>query len=58
MREGMNALEKSNTWEIVDKPKREEHCSLQMDFKYKANGSLERYKARFVAKRLHPRSRD
>ncbi|XP_024031087.1 uncharacterized protein LOC112094465 [Morus notabilis] len=52
MREEMDALEKNKTWEIVDKPKGKNlvGCKWVFSLKYKADGSLERYKARFVAK--------
>ena len=53
MREEMSALEKNKTWEIVDKPKGKNivDCKWIFTWKYKADGSLERYKARLVAKR-------
>ena len=48
----MSALEKNKTWEIVEKPKGENivDCKWIFTLKYKANGSLERHKARLVAK--------
>ena len=53
MREKMSALEKNKTWEIVERPKRKNivDCKWIFTLKYKADGSLERYKARLVAKR-------
>lgn len=51
MREEMNALEKNKTREIVDQPKGKNLVGFKWVFtlKYKADGSLERYKARLVA---------
>ena len=48
----MKALEKNKTWELVDLPvgKRPFRCKWVYTIKYKANGSLERYKAGLVAK--------
>ena len=52
MREEMSALEKNKTWEIVERPKGKNivDCKWIFTLKYKADGSLERHKARFVAK--------
>ncbi|RDY10287.1 Copia protein, partial [Mucuna pruriens] len=52
IKEEMNALERNNTWEMVDKPKGKiiVDCKWVFIMKYKANSSLERYKARLVAK--------
>jgi hypothetical protein len=52
MREEMSALEKNRTWEIVDKPDEKNIgcCKWIFTLKYKANESLERYKARLIAK--------
>lgn len=52
MREEMDALKKNKTWEIVDKPKGKNlvGCKWVFTLKYKADGSLERYKVRLVAK--------
>ncbi|RDX76610.1 Copia protein, partial [Mucuna pruriens] len=49
---GMNALEKNNTWEMVDMPKRKNivDCMWIFTVKYKVDGSHERYKARLVTK--------
>ena len=49
----MQALEKNNTWEIVDLPKGKKSvgCKWVFTFKYEADGSLERYKTRLIAKR-------
>ncbi|XP_022893968.1 uncharacterized protein LOC111408439 [Olea europaea var. sylvestris] len=52
MREEMSALEKNKTWEIVDTPRGKNivDCKWIFTTKYKADGSLERYKARLVVK--------
>jgi len=52
MREEMDALEKNQTWEIVEKPKGKNlvGCKWVFTLKYKADGSLERYKTQLVAK--------
>ena len=52
MREEMSALEKNKTWEIVERPKGKNivDCKWIFTLKYKADGSLERHKARLVAK--------
>lgn len=48
----MKALENKYTWELVDKPKGKKivGCKWIFTIKYKALGSLERYKVRLVAK--------
>ncbi|RVW98769.1 Retrovirus-related Pol polyprotein from transposon RE1 [Vitis vinifera] len=52
MREEMSALEKNKTWEIVERPKGKNivDCKWIFTLKYKADGSLERHKARLIAK--------
>lgn len=46
----MQAMEKNNTWEIVDLPgKRLVGCKWVFTLKYKADDSLERYKVKLVA---------
>ena len=52
MREEMSALEKNKTWEIVERPKGKSIVDSKWIFtlKYKVDGSLERHKARLVAK--------
>ena len=52
MREEMSALERNKTWEVVELPKGKKTvgCKWVFALKYKADGSLERYKARLVAK--------
>ena len=49
--EEMNALRKSGTWEIVDllKIKKTVGCKQVFTVKCKADGSIEKYKARLVA---------
>ena len=46
------ALEKNGTWEIVQKPedKSPMGCKWVFTIKYKSDGSIERYKARLMAK--------
>ena len=53
MRKKMRALEKNKTWEIVERPKRKNivNCKWIFTLKYKVDGSLERHKARLVAKK-------
>jgi len=48
----MSALEKNQTWEIVDRPldKKSVGCKWVFSLKYKSDGTLDRYKARLVAK--------
>ncbi|RVW38197.1 Retrovirus-related Pol polyprotein from transposon RE1 [Vitis vinifera] len=48
MREEISALEKNKTWEIVERPKGKNivDCKWIFTLKYKADGSLERHKAR------------
>ena len=50
--EEMNALKKNDTWEIVELPKGKKvvECKWVFTIKSKANGSVERYKVRLVAK--------
>ncbi|BBN67319.1 transposable element gene [Prunus dulcis] len=48
----MEALQKNNTWDIVDLPKgtKPVGCRWVFTVKYNADGTVERYKARLVAK--------
>ena len=48
----MGALEKNETWEIVERLKRKNiiDCKWIFTLKYKINGSLERHKTRLLAK--------
>ena len=50
--EEMNALERSGTGELVDLPKEKRTigCKQVFTVKCKANGNIERYKARLIAK--------
>ena len=52
MNEEMSALEKNQTWEIVNRPsdKKAVGCRWVYNVKYKSDGTLERNKARLVAK--------
>jgi len=52
MNEEMSALEKNQTWEIVDRPldKKSVGCKWVFSLKYKSDGTLDCYKARLVAK--------
>jgi len=50
----MAALEKNNTWDLVPLPKGKHSvgCKWVYTLKYKSGGSLDRYKARLVAKAI------
>ena len=50
--EEMRALEKNQTWELIDMPKEKRivGCKWMFTVNFKSNGSLERYKAHLVAK--------
>ena len=52
MREEIDALRKNNTWELVPKPKGAElvTCKWVYKLKTKADGTIERHKARLVAR--------
>ncbi|KAJ0818200.1 putative RNA-directed DNA polymerase [Helianthus annuus] len=52
MNQEMEALNRNNTWVVVDLPKGRKPigCKWVYKIKYKANGEIERYKARLVAK--------
>ncbi|RVW76999.1 Copia protein [Vitis vinifera] len=52
VREEMGALEKNETWEIVERLKRKNiiDCKWIFTLKYKIDGSLERHKTRLLAK--------
>ena len=48
----MRALKKNGTWDVVNLPKGKKSVGRKWVFtvKYKADGSIERYKARLVAR--------
>ncbi|KAL5543278.1 hypothetical protein UlMin_010988 [Ulmus minor] len=52
MDEEMKSLQKNETWEIVDRPagKKPVGCRWIYIVKYQADGTIERFKARLVAK--------
>jgi len=52
MNEEISALEKNQTWKIVDRPldKKSVRCKRVFSLKYKFDGTLDRYKERLVAK--------
>ena len=52
MRTEMEVLEKNGNWNVVALPREKSPvgCKWVFTVKYKADGSLERYKARFIAK--------
>jgi len=52
MNEEMSALERNETWEIVERPKDKKAvgCRWIYTVKYKSDGTLDQYKARLVAK--------
>lgn len=52
MTEGMQAIEKNSTWELVDNLEGKNIIRLKWVFrtKYNANGSILKHKARLVAK--------
>ena len=52
MNEEMGALERNETWEIVEAPKDKKAVGYRWIYivKYQADGTLDQYKARLVAK--------
>ena len=50
--EEIHALEKHGIWEVVEKPKHKATigCKLVFTIKYNSDGTIERYKAKLVAK--------
>jgi Reverse transcriptase (RNA-dependent DNA polymerase) len=52
MKEELQALEKNDTWDIVNLPKNKKPvgCKWVYKIKYNCDGTIERYKARLVAK--------
>ena len=53
MKEELESIEKNKVWELVDLPsdRKPIGCNWVLKKKIKVDGSLERYKARLVAKR-------
>jgi hypothetical protein len=53
MNEEMKSLQKKKPWELVDRPpgKKPVGCQWIYTVKYKADGTIERFKARLMAKR-------
>lgn len=53
--EKMQALQKNETWEVVDLPKGKNpvRCKWVFNVKYKADGTIERYKNSPCGKRVH-----
>ncbi|WJZ92842.1 hypothetical protein VitviT2T_011817 [Vitis vinifera] len=52
MNEEMKSLQKNETWKLVERPlgKKPVRCRWIYTVKYKADGSIERFKARLIAK--------
>ena len=52
MRTKMEAILKNNTWDLVDRPTKRKVIGTKWVYKlkYKADGTLEKYKARLVVK--------
>jgi hypothetical protein len=52
MNEEIESIKKNDTWDLVDLPKEKECIGVKWVYKtkYKANGEVEKYKARLVAK--------
>ena len=52
MDEEINALDKNNTWEIINVPNNKKivGCKWLFNTKYKLEGNIDRFKARLVAK--------
>ena len=50
MNEEMKSLQKNSTWKVVELPKGKKPVGCRWDFtiKYKADGTIERFKARLV----------
>ena len=56
MNEEMKSLQKNMTWELVGCPPRKKPVGCRWIFivKYKTEGTIERFKVKLVAKRVHP----
>ena len=52
MNEEMKSLQKNETWELIDRPlgKKPVECQWVYTVKHKADGTIENFKARLVAK--------
>lgn len=52
MNDEIESIEKNDTWELVDLPKNKDCIGVKQVYKtkFKANGDVDKYKARFVAK--------
>ena len=60
MKVEMEALQQNKTWELVSLPPGEKTvgCKWVFTVKYRADGSIDRYKARLVVKMLYSDSRE
>ena len=46
----MRALQKTETWQVIDLPPEEKLIGCNFTIKHKADGTIERHKTRLVAK--------
>ena len=58
MKEGLNSIEKNQTWELVDPPSNKNPIALKWVYKVKVNpkGEVVKHKARLVAKGFLPKA--